>query len=283
MNDDLRRHRHPPGGADHDLRLLVPEPVTHVGAVLGSAGITHAVLLLALFVLLVWRPPLPVSVTDVSRLAERTEVVFLPDPAAPGGGGGGGDRSTLPPRTSVVPAVRPVPALVPEAAPEPTEPDPIVMDVPEVPNRAPMAMVGDGVVPGVTFGAGRSPGAGRGDQGGIGGGGPRGVGRGAVPGIGDGRGCTGRATDPVPLNQPRPTYTSAAMQRGFRGEAVVSCIVTATGETAGCTIVRPLDGNAFGLDDQALKAAGEFRFRPGMCRDQPVPVRVNIILEFNLQ
>ena len=73
------------------------------------------------------------------------------------------------------------------------------------------------------------------------------------------------------------------MQRGMRGEAVVSCIVTSRGEASACAIVRSLDGNAFGLDDQALQAAGQFRFRPAMCADVPVPTRVNIVLEFNLR
>jgi TonB-like protein len=46
-------------------------------------------------------------------------------------------------------------------------------------------------------------------------------------------------------------------------------------------IVRSLDP-MFGLDQEALKAAGLFRFRPGMRMGEPVPVLVTIELSFTL-
>jgi hypothetical protein len=38
-----------------------------------------------------------------------------------------------------------------------------------------------------------------------------------------------------------------------------------------------------GMDDEAVKAASRFVFRPAMRRGRPVPVMVNIIIEFRMR
>jgi TonB family protein len=48
-------------------------------------------------------------------------------------------------------------------------------------------------------------------------------------------------------------------------------------------VIRSLDGNAFGLDDEALKAASQFRFNPGRKDGVPVSVRVRIEIAFNMR
>ena len=284
MNETPRPGAPPPGASTrHELTLLMPDSAPHLGTVLGSAGMTHAGLLLLLFLLVFLRPPITDRASELPSLLDATSVVFYSEPAAPGGSGGGGERSPLPRRAAPVPAMRPLPAVVPEATLQPVEPEPIVMDVPEVPNTAPIAMIASGPpVPGVS-GPGEGPGAGGGRDGGIGNGGRGGAGQNGVGGVGDGAGCGGSVTDPVSLNSPRPMYTGSAVQRAVRGDVTVSCVVTTTGETTGCVVVRSLDRNLHGLDDQALKTAGEFRFRPAMCRDVAVPMRVNIIITFNLR
>jgi TonB family protein len=47
-------------------------------------------------------------------------------------------------------------------------------------------------------------------------------------------------------------------------------------------ITRSLD-STFGLDQQAIIAVKQWRFRPGLYKGQPVPVRVNVELTFTLR
>ena len=51
------------------------------------------------------------------------------------------------------------------------------------------------------------------------------------------------------------------MQRRTQGPVELSCIVLATGRVGTCRITKSLDGNALGLDDEALKAAFD-KFAP---------------------
>ena len=46
---------------------------------------------------------------------------------------------------------------------------------------------------------------------------------------------------------------------------------------------RPLHLAAFGLDQEAIKAAKMWRFRPGMRQGEPVPVIITIELTFTLR
>jgi TonB family protein len=73
------------------------------------------------------------------------------------------------------------------------------------------------------------------------------------------------------------------MVRRREGEVSLSCLVLATGNVGSCRVTKSLDGNSLGLDDEALKAASRFVFKPAMRRGQPVPVMVNIIISFRLR
>jgi protein TonB len=54
------------------------------------------------------------------------------------------------------------------------------------------------------------------------------------------------------------------------------------GRCADIRVVRSLD-RPFGLDDEAIRAAALWRFKPGTRFGQPVPVIVRIELEFTLR
>jgi TonB family protein len=49
-----------------------------------------------------------------------------------------------------------------------------------------------------------------------------------------------------------------------------------------CDVVRSLDG-VFGLDQEAIKAARQWRFAPGMKQGVAVPVLVTISMGFTLR
>jgi TonB family protein len=118
-------------------------------------------------------------------------------------------------------------------------------------------------------------GDGAGQGGGLGDGGPRGQGRG-VYGLGGG------VTPPVPLYRGTPRYTAEAAQARVQGSVLVECIVQPTGRCTDFRIVRSIQP-PFGLDREAVVAAGEWRFKPGTIRGEQVPVLVTIEVSFTIR
>jgi TonB family protein len=88
-------------------------------------------------------------------------------------------------------------------------------------------------------------------------------------------------TLPVPLAQPRPNYTSDAMRAKVQGTVLLECVVEPDGTVSQIEVVRSLDSR-FGLDEEAVKAARQWRFKPGIRDGEPVPVLVTIELTFSL-
>ena len=82
--------------------------------------------------------------------------------------------------------------------------------------------------------------------------------------------------------QPTPQYTSDAMRARVQGTAMLSCVVRPDGSVSDVEVVRSLD-RTFGLDEEAIKAAKRWRFRPGTLRGEAVPVRVVIEMSFTLR
>jgi protein TonB len=119
---------------------------------------------------------------------------------------------------------------------------------------------GTGIGPG--SGSGLGPGSGGGTGGGV-----------YQPGNG--------VTPPVPTYIPKPQYTADAMRARIQGNVLVECVVQTNGACTDMKIVRSLDPT-FGLDQEAVKAARLFRFRPGMRQGEPVAVLVTIELSFSL-
>ena len=75
---------------------------------------------------------------------------------------------------------------------------------------------------------------------------------------------------------------TAAMQARAQGTILVECAVQTTGVCTNIRVERSFDP-PFGLDEQAMKAAAEWRFRPAMRRGQPVPVLVTMEIAFALR
>jgi protein TonB len=80
----------------------------------------------------------------------------------------------------------------------------------------------------------------------------------------------------------KPRYTSDAMRARLQGSVLVECVVQLSGICTNARVLRSLDP-VFGLDQEAIKAAQEWRFLPGTRLGQPVPVIVTIELDFVLR
>jgi TonB family protein len=124
-------------------------------------------------------------------------------------------------------------------------------------------------------GEGRGTGVGSGDGSGLGPGRGGGTGGGAYrPGAG--------ITLPEVLKEVKPAYTAEAMRAKVQGVVWLECIVLPDGTVGDVKITKSLDP-VFGLDQEAIKAARQWRFKPGMRQGDPVPVIITIELTFTLR
>lgn len=236
------------------------------------------------------------EVSQATDTAPRTDarVVFLLDPGPGGGGGGGGNRQPEPPRRARAQGVDKtnMPVAPPSTfTPQPLQPVPVIETVAPLLSAVPTAASPDSAVglieanPATTI----SQGSGSNDDG-AGTGSRRGAGPGPGDGIGDGmRQGTGGdvyqvgngVTPPVLMRQVKPSYTREAMNVRMAGAAIVECVVTPDGTVTDVRIVRSLD-KRYGLDEEALKAARLWRFRPATLHGKPVAVRITIELSFSI-
>ena len=84
------------------------------------------------------------------------------------------------------------------------------------------------------------------------------------------------------LREVRPNYTADAMRAKVQGTVLIEAVVLPDGTVGQVQVVRSLD-TVFGLDQEAIKAAKQWRFAPGTRMGQPVPVLVTIELTFTLR
>lgn len=126
--------------------------------------------------------------------------------------------------------------------------------------------------------------------GGVGEGSGTGIGSGIGPGVGPGSGGGfgggvyqpgNGVTAPTLRSQVRPNYTSEAMRRKIQGTVVLEMIVQRDGTPSDIRVVRSLD--AGGLDEEAIRAAREWRFNPGRLGATPVDVLVVLVIDFHLR
>lgn len=227
--------------------------------------------------------------------APSDSIIWLVEEGPGGGGGGGGNKMPDPPRQAELPGKDPITVPVakpPEPTPEPPRPEePEQIAQLNIP-AATLAAATD-ALPGV-FEAPPGPPSlsqGSGSGGGAGTGSGVGIGPGTGSGLGDGTGGnTGGGpyrpgsgvTTPRVLREVKPQYTSDAMRARVQGTVWIECVVQPTGVCTDIQVVRSLDPT-FGLDQQAVRAAAEWRFAPGTRLGEPVPVLVTIELTFTLR
>jgi TonB family protein len=240
----------------------------------------------------------PTATTEVKLVTPTPKgIIWVAQEGPGGGGGGGGNQMKAPPRKAelkgkdvmTVPVAKPVPALeMPKPQPKPADPLPEVpqLNIPaKLMAQGNISVVGtlDGVPGGDSRGSGTGTGAGTGSGSGIGSGSGSGLGDGWGGGTGGGAYRPGSGvTIPRVLREVKPAYTADAMRAKIQGTAVVEAVVLQDGTVGDVQIVKSLD-SAFGLDEEAKKAARQWRFVPGTKNGQPVPVLVTIELMFTLR
>jgi len=247
----------------------------------GTSVATHIVMVAVVLLIIRFAPE--VLAPEITDQLDINMAVFLPTPGPGGGGGGGGDKKPEPPRKAQVekkkdPISVPAP-VTPDPTPKVEEPPPLTLTVPFKPmSEAEMTLPGV-ISPSAptTGGAGAGPGTGAGS----------GTGSGLGPGYGGGTGGGAYrpgsgVTLPQVVREVKPAYTADAMRAKVQGSVWLECIVMPDGSVGEVKVTRSLDP-IFGLDQEAIKAAKMWKFRPGMRQGEPVPVIITIELTFTLR
>ena len=121
---------------------------------------------------------------------------------------------------------------------------------------------------------------GNGSGSGLGSGNGSGLGAGSGGGYGGGvRQVGGGVSAPVLLYSPEPEFSEEARKAKVAGNVLVNLIVDAQGRPQNVRVVR---GVGMGLDEQAVKAVQQYKFKPAMEAGKPVAVQLNVEVNFQI-
>ncbi len=201
-----------------------------------------------------------------------------------GGGGGGGEHRLIEPTRGHVPRIARVQTLPPQIARlehpklavEPT----MQIKIPDNSNLPNIGVSQSAQVVLASQGSGSGSGFDRGAGGGIG----IGHGLGAGPGSGGGYGggvmsVGGGVSAPVVIHSVDPEFTETARGANYQGTVSIQLIVDSQGNPQNVHVVRHL---GMGLDEKAVEAVKQYRFRPAVYQGHPVAVQMIIDVDFHL-
>lgn len=212
--------------------------------------------------------------------------VTAPAPQSMGGGGGGGFHQPIEANKGRVPPVAKAPINPPE----------LQVDHPKLAVESkvvmpPQVKIPDSSMPNLGMpqatqvvmksqGSGTGSGFGQGGGGGIGAGDGGGMGSGTVGGYGGGVMTVGGGVSaPVVIHRVAPDFTDQARRVKFQGVASIGLIVDAQGNPEDVHVVHPL---GMGLDQKAVEAVRQYKFKPAMFQGHPVPVQMVVEVNFHL-
>jgi len=230
----------------------------------------------------------------VPQKVEVTQVVvppYIPPVTAPapksmGGGGGGGLHQPVEAEKGHLPPVEKAPMNPPELqvdhpklAVAPAVVMPQQIKIPDnnmpnlgIPQSTQVVMKSQGTGSGSGFGIGGGGGIGAGNGGGIGSGTVGGYGGGVMT-------VGGGVTAPVVIHRVVPEFTDQARRVRFQGVASIGLIVDAQGNPEDVHVVHSL---GMGLDQKAVEAVRQYKFKPAMFQGHPVPVQLVIVVDFHM-
>ncbi|MGI8770232.1 MAG: energy transducer TonB [Acidobacteriaceae bacterium] len=254
-------------------------------------SVTLHVLVIALIAWLViearLHPAVKPQVAKVTAVDVPQFVPIAPKGPAMGGGGGGGSHDIIQAPKGRLPkfADNPItpPMIIknehPKLAVEPAIKMPQNITLPN--NNLPN--LGDprtSVVGPASNGTGSGAGMGTGSGGGIGSGSGNGYGPGEGGGYGGGTyQVGGGVSPPVVIYSVEPEFSDEARRAKYQGVSVVSLIVDAHGMPQRVRVIRKL---GMGLDEKAVEAVQQYKFKPAMFQGHAVPVVINVEVNFRI-
>ncbi len=288
-----------PEPSSKHVRLLIDRPVelsfsfeqAHSRGAAVASVVSHILFAVLIFLVVRFAPD-PATLEFMPEVQAK-DIVWLSEPGPGGGGGGGGNNNPEPPRKVELPGKEKitVPVKKPEPAPvEPPKEEPPPVEDLNIPAKTmaaaetPLAgVLNPSKVETESQGSGTGGGGGTGTGTGIGSGQGSGLGPGYGGGTGGGAYRPGNGVSlPRVIREVKPQYTADAMRAKVQGTVWLECVVTPDGAVGDIKIVRSLD-SVFGLDQEAIKAARQWKFVPGVRAGEPVPVLVTIELTFTLR
>ena len=232
--------------------------------------------------LIAWliRTGVKMAAPQVTKIVTPIDLPVTPPKAPPKAtmmGGGGGQRGPTP-VTKGSPPKFAEHQIVPPAPPPPQQPKIAIQPTVEVQKDVKMASnlpqigVPNSPVVGMSMGNGSGTGLGSGNGSGIGPGSGGNTG-GGIRHIGGG------VSAPQLIYQVEPEFSEEARKAKVAGNVLVTLVVDTTGHPQR---VRVLRGIGMGLDEKAIEAVKQYRFKPAMEGSKPVPVEVNIDVNFQI-
>jgi len=287
INDARNPHKIETTAAPVEVEEIWSKPRTGLPRLV-SIGVHVVIVVLALIPWATAMKPPVAQATNV-MLIQPTSLILPMMNDSSGGGGGGGKHQLTPPSQGRLPKAADKQFVPPDPEP-PKNPDPTLVVEPTVvaPQLAQLPSlnllnIGDPQgVPG-------PPSSGTGSGGGIGTGTGRGIGVGNGPGVGPGDGggygggifrVGGGVSAPTIIKKVDPQYSEEARKARYQGTVVLEAIVQKDGSVQIVRVVRSL---GFGLDEKAIEALRQWKFSPAKQNGVPVPVALNIEVNFNLR
>ena len=216
---------------------------------------------------------------------KKTEITLVEPPTPPKAppklevmGGGGGQKGPTPvsrgnpPKFEAQPILPPVqpPKIQPKLAVDPsinvqTDLKMAKIDTPNIGmSNSPLVGMSMGNGNGSGLGSGNGNGMGPGSGGNTGGG---------LEHIGGG------VSAPIPIYQPEPEFSEEARKAKVAGNVLVYLEVDATGRPRNVRVVR---GIGLGLDEKAMEAVRQYKFKPAKKDGKPVTVEMNVEVNFQI-
>jgi periplasmic protein TonB len=243
-----------------------------------TAMLLHA----AAIALLFWGVSSHIHSVNLQKQLELTKLE-APPPMAPlkdTMGGGGGQRGPTPVSKGQLPKFAETQITPPKAPP--MEQPKIRMPDPTIEVQTNLKMANNNMP---NLGMPNSPMIGTGPLGngtgtGIGSGNGAGLGPGSGGNYGGGlRKIGGGVSSPVVISKVEPEFSEEARKAKFMGVVLVNLIVDAKGMPQNVHVLR---GVGMGLDDKALAAVRQYRFKPAIEGGKPVPVELNVEVDFQI-
>jgi len=81
------------------------------------------------------------------------------------------------------------------------------------------------------------------------------------------------------IYQTDPEFSEEARKAKFQGTCVLALVVDAMGRPTEIHVVNSL---GMGLDEKAIESVKQWKFEPGQKDGHPVPVAINVEVDFHL-
>jgi protein TonB len=189
---------------------------------------------------------------------------------------GGSNQSVLPARHGAPPPTAHRTFIPPVSRPDPKLPVPVTVAFESPTIEIDMQQIGDPAGLLVNGGLGLRGSNGIGDHGCCGGIGDQSSGK---PGIDGGARIGHKVTPPQLIYKVEPEFSEAARKAKYQGVVVLAIEVGADGQPRNLRVLEML---GLGLDEKAIEAVAQWKFRPGYQDGRPVVTMATVEVRFRL-